>query len=168
MVWLGMVKRGFLSSVHCRINYSALFISLCHWVTAEITGQVLSSYIWPGISWMNQNTACASDKLMRVLGYSVMVKALLWMLREAVLTTKAPALLLVAHVCFWMCVYVLATLLWMLSVFREEWCVRWKQTGLGFMKSINHSDSTTLYLSALSLCHRKFWVSSLWILGLNV
>ena len=30
----------------------------------------------------------------------------------------------------------------------EEWRVRWQQRGLGFMKSINHRDSTTLYLSS--------------------
>ena len=35
-----------------------------------------------------------------------------------------------------------------LGVFGEEWRVRWQQRGLGFMKSINHGDSTTLYLSS--------------------
>lgn len=71
-----------------------------------------------------------------------------------------------AHVCLNapVCVCVPATvtrakaalLLRKLGVFREEWRVRWKQRGLGFMKSINHRDSTTLCLSPFLLCHRKF------------
>lgn len=72
--------------------------------------------------------------------------------------TKALTLLSVrASVCVraYVCVNVRATLtraktvllLLKLRVFREEWYVRRQQGGLGFMKSINHRDSTTLSLS---------------------
>lgn len=77
--------------------------------------------------------------------------------------TKALTLLLVAHMRVWTCVCVCTCLqhwrgpkLCYCCESREEWHVRWKQRGLGFMKSINHRDSTTFCLSPFSLCHRKF------------
>lgn len=69
MMWLGIVQRtlGLQSITLQRITrlwvlsaqqhwwYCAAFlISLCHWVTEEITGQILSPNVQLGISGMNQ------------------------------------------------------------------------------------------------------------------